>query len=122
MAMRSQSFYSAMSKYYGAVGKKPFVVKPKYPDFIDGKDCVKKMDSAKFYRFKKVEERTQKIERIINVLLILNCLIFIIFVPEGYFSFFLLTHCIILASGVMNKTVLQKRREKKIYNAFCFKL
>ena len=115
MAMRSQSFYAAIAKHYG---KKPFVVKPKYPDFIDGKDCVMKMDKATQYRFRKAEEKTKKIDKILNVLLIANFLIFVAFVPEAYYPLFMVTHFAILGSGLLNTTILKKRRETKIQLAF----
>ena len=115
MAMRSQSFYAAIAKHYG---KKPFVVKPKYPAFIDGKDCIIKMDMATQYRFRKAEEKTKKIDKILNVLLIANFLIFIAIVPEAYYPFFIVTHFAILGFGFLNSTILKKRREKKIQQAF----
>lgn len=115
MAMRSQSFYAAIAKHYGAV--KPFVVKkPEHPDFIDGIDCVMKMDSATQYRYKKAEARTKKIDKILNALLIANFLIFVAFIPEAY-PFFILTHFAILGAGLFC-TILKKRREKKIQLAF----
>lgn len=119
MAMRSQSFYASLSNYLGTV--KPYVVKkPEYPDFIDGADCVRKMDAATCYRFRKAEEKTKKIDKIINVLLIANFLIFIAFVPEAYYPLFIVTHCLILGSGLLNTTFFKKRREKKIQLAFRF--
>lgn len=117
MAMRSQSFYAAMANYVGTV--KPYVVKkPKYPDFIDGRDCVMKMDRATQYRFRKVEEKTQKIDKIITALLVANFLIFVAFIPEAYFHFFLIMHLIFLVSGVLNRTILKKRRDVKVQLAF----
>lgn len=117
MAMRSQSFYASLSNYMGTV--KPYVVKkPKYPEFIDGVDCVTKMDKATQYRFRKAEERTKKIDKIINVLLIANFLIFLAFVPEAYYPFFIITHFAILGSGLLNTTFFKKRRETKIQLAF----
>ena len=118
MAMRSQSFYASLSNYLGTV--KPYVVKkPKYPDFIDGQDCVMKMDKATQYRFRKVEEKTKKIDKIITALLIANFLFFILpFVPEAFYPFFLVIHFIILSSGFLNRTILKKQREKKVQLAF----
>ena len=117
MAMRSQSFYAAMTSYIGST--KPYVVKkPEYPDFIDGKDCVMKMDKATQYRFFKAEQRTKKIDKILNALLIANFLIFIAFVPEAYYPLFIVTHFVILGSGLLNSTILKQRREKKIQLAF----
>ena len=121
MAMRSQSFYSAMSKYYGAVGKKKFVVKPDYPDFIDGKDCVKKMETARWHRFKKEEELNKKIDKIITVLLIVNFLLFIAFAPQAYYAYFLVPHCLIIGFGILNRTILKDLREDKIRRAFSFR-
>jgi hypothetical protein len=116
MAMRSQSFYAAMAKHYG---KKPFVVKkPEYPDFIDGVDCVRKMDAAMYYRFRKAEQRTKNIDKIITALLIANFLIFVAFVSEAYYPFFIVTHLAILGFGFLNSTILKKRRETKIQLAF----
>jgi hypothetical protein len=116
MAMRSQSFYAAMAKHYG---KKPFVVKkPEYPAFIDGIDCVRKMDAAMYYRFRKAEQRTKNIDKIITALLIANFLIFVAFVPEAYYPFFIVTHFAILGFGFLNSTILKKRRETKIQLAF----
>lgn len=114
MAMRSQSFYSAMSKYLGAFGVK----KPVHPDFIDGQDCVKKMDKAMQYRFRKAEEKTKKIDKIVNALLIANFLIFVAFVPEAYYPIFLTMHFIIMGYGVLNRTFLKKRRDEKIMQTF----
>lgn len=120
MAMRSQSFYSAMSSYFGAIGMKPSVVKkPEYPDFLDSKDCLMKQDYAKQYRFKKAEAKTKKIDKIVTALLIANFLIFIAFVPEAYYPFFLFTHFAIIGSGFVNSTFLRKRREKEVEFAFC---
>lgn len=117
MAMRSQSFYASLSNYLGTV--KPYVVKkPEYPDFIDGVDCVTKMDKATQYRFRKAEQRTKNIDQIITALLIANFLIFLAFVPEAYYPFFIITHFAILGSGLLNSTILKKRREKKIQLAF----
>ena len=117
MAMRSQSFYASLSNYLGTV--KPYVVKkPEYPDFIDGKDCVMKMDKAMQYRFRKAEQRTKNIDQIITALLIANFLIFLAFVPEAYYTLFMVTHYLILGSGFLNSTILKKRREKKIQLAF----
>lgn len=117
MAMRSQSFYASLSNYLGTV--KPYVVKkPEYPDFIDGKDCVMKMDKAMQYRFRKAEQRTKNIDQIITALLIANFLIFIAFVLEAYYPLFMVTHFLILGSGLLNSTILKKRREKKIQLAF----
>lgn len=117
MAMRSQSFYASLSNYLGTV--KPYVVKkPEYPDFIDGVDCVTKMDKAMQYRFRKAEQRTKNIDQIITALLIANFLIFIVFVPEAYYPLFMVTHFLILGSGLLNSTILKKRREKKIQLAF----
>lgn len=118
MAMRSQSFYSAMSSYFGAVQKPHVVKKPVYPAFIDGIDCRMKMDSATQYRYRKAEARTKKIDKICNALLIVNFLIFIAFVPEAYYPLFIVTHFAILGSGFLNSTILKKRREKKIQLAF----
>lgn len=120
MAMRSQSFYSALSKYYGAVGatKKQFVVNKDYPDFIDGIDCIRKMDNAVKYRYRKVEEKTKKIDKIVTALLIAIFLIFVAFVPEAYFPIFLATHFIIMGYGVLNRTFLKKRRDEKISFSF----
>lgn len=118
MAMRSQSFYSAMSSYYGAIGKKPFVVKPDYPDFIDGEDCLMKMDKAKEYRFKKAEAKTKKNDKIVTALLIANFLIFILIVPEAYYIYFSVLHFLIIGFGLFNTTFLKKRREKKVEFAF----
>ena len=117
MAMRSQSFYAAMTSYIGVT--KPYVVKkPEYPDFIDGVDCVTKMDKAMQYRFRKAEQRTKNIDQIITALLIANFLIFIAFVPEAYYPLFMVTHFLILGTGLLNSTILKKRREKKIQLAF----
>lgn len=117
MAMRSQSFYASLSNYLGTV--KPYVVKkPKYPEFIDGRDCVMKMDKATQYRFRKAEEKTKKISQILSVLLIANLLIFITLIPEAYYPFFLITHFAILVSGFLNTTFFKKRRETKIQLAF----
>ena len=118
MAMRSQSFYASLSNYMGTV--QPYVVKkPEYPAFIDGIDCKKKMDKAMYYRFRKAEQRTKNIDKIITALLIANFLIFILpFVPQAYYPFFLVIHFIILISGYLNTTIFRKRREKKIQLAF----
>jgi len=117
MAMRSQSFYASLSNYLGTV--KPYVVKkPQYPAFIDGVDCVTKMDKAMQYRFRKAEQRTKNIDQIITALLIANFLIFIAFVPEAYYPLFMVTHFLILISGFLNTTFFKKRREKKIQLAF----
>jgi hypothetical protein len=117
MAMRSQSFYAAMKSYIGVT--KPYVVKkPEYPAFIDGVDCVTKMDRAIQYRFRKAEQRTKKIDKIVTALLIANFLIFIAFVPEAYYPLFLAVHFIILISGFLNTTFFKKRRETKIQLAF----
>lgn len=118
MAMRSQSFYSAMSSYFGAVQKPSVVKKPDHPDFIDGKDCVMKMDKAMQYRFRKAEEKTKKIDKIVSALLIANLLIFVSLVPEAYYPIFLVTHFIIMGYGVLNKTFLKKRRDEKILQTF----
>lgn len=121
MAMRSQSFYSAMSSYLGAVGavQKPSgVKKPVHPDFIDGQDCIKKMDKAMQYRYRKAEEKTKKIDKIVSALLIANLLIFVSLVPEAYYPFFLATHFIIMGYGVLNRTFLKKRRDEKIMQTF----
>lgn len=120
MAMRSKSFYSAMSSYFGAVGatKKQFVLKKDYPDFIDGMDCIRKMDNAVKYRYRKAEEKTKKIDKIVTALLIVNLLIFVSLVPEAYFPIFLVTHFIIMGYGVLDKTFLKKRRDEKISFSF----
>lgn len=121
MAMRSQSFYSAMSSYFGAIGatkKQQFVKNKDYPDFIDGIDCIRKMDNAVKYRYRKAEEKTKKIDKIVSALMIANFLIFFLLVPEAYYLFFLVTHFIILGYGVLNKTFLKKRRDEKISFSF----
>lgn len=121
MAMRSQSFYSAMSSYFGAIGatkKQQFVKNKDYPDFIDGIDCIRKMDNAVKYRYRKAEEKTKKIDKIVTALLIANFLIFVSLVPEAYYPIFLLTHFIIMGYGVFNKTFLKKRRDEKISFSF----
>ena len=108
-----------MSSYFGAVGKKPYVVKkPDYPDFLDGKDCLMKQDNARQYRFKQAEAKTKKINKILNAILIANFLIFILIVPEAYYIVFPFVHFLIIGLGFLNTTFLKKRREKQAEFAF----